>query len=334
MSVLVVDGAAFFANITNHEPPTFPLIGYQVQKLIEYVNALGLVTLTALFGVFTNIANISVYLKMGLRETTNINFFALSVFDLLVCMVSVVAQITNNGPVSQMTMPSGARFTEVAIAAIYITYPCLGCSAWVTAILSVERYLCIATPLKVKDIITPQRTRALILTMVAYQSVFLILFFTNPGPPYDAVDPKRALYFNCSFSAPTFICFFIVVVSTILLVVKLRQNLEWRNESTNQSSKNLGSSKEQKATRSVLAICTIFIACFALNLALFFASLVYPRFTHMDPYLGSLFRVLYSFSTLLQLLSATVNIFVYYKMSTKYREIFTALFCRHRETTG
>ena len=164
--------------------------------------------------------------------------------------------------------------------------------------------------------------------MMVYQTVFVVLLFVYPGPPYDVFNQRRALYYNCTFSIPCFICFFAVLVSTTLLVVRLRQNLEWRKEAAKQSNQSSGGFKERRAARCVVAICVIFIICFAPNAALIAVSLAFPTFNTHDPYVGSLKRILYRFSSLLQVLSSAINILVYYKMGTKYREVFNATFCR------
>ena len=170
--------------------------------------------------------------------------------------------------------------------------------------------------------------------MVVYQSVFIVLLYVYPGPPYNVLVLRRALYFNCSFSFPSLICFFVVLVSTTVLVVRLKQNVEWRNEAAKQSNPNTDGSKELKAARSVVAICTIFIVCSAPNVFLFLTSLLYNNFTTYDPVLGSLKRVLYALSNMLQVLSSAVNIVIFYKMGTKYREVFNSLFCQKRVKKG
>ncbi|KAK3795813.1 hypothetical protein RRG08_052246 [Elysia crispata] len=147
-----------------------PIISFYVSSIIGYINGYVLTIIAGVFGIFTNTANISVYLKMGLSETTNINFFFLSISDLLVTLSATMAQITYNPPVSVMKLPSGASVSEVGIGASFIMYPCMGFSAWITAILSLERCLCISAPLKIKEIFTSKRTVLLILTMAAYQT--------------------------------------------------------------------------------------------------------------------------------------------------------------------
>ena len=164
--------------------------------------------------------------------------------------------------------------------------------------------------------------------MVVYQAVFACLFFTNPGPPYDVLSSRRTAYFIFSFSAPSYVCFVIVLISTIVLVVKLKQNMEWRSRAAKQSHEGSRSVKERKAARSVVTICTIFICSFILNVGLFLTSLLYPSFNQHDPFLGSLLRVLFKISFLLQVLSSSVNTLVYYRMSTRYRDVFNDLFCK------
>ena len=116
--------------------------------------------------------------------------------------------------------------------------------------------------MQVKEILTTKKITFLLLIMAAYQSVYIFLLYMYPGPPYNIPNQWRALFFNCSFSFPSFISFFLVLVSTTVLVVRLKQNLEWRNEAAKQSNQSSGGSKERKAARCVVAICTILILSF------------------------------------------------------------------------
>ncbi|KAK3799584.1 hypothetical protein RRG08_053212 [Elysia crispata] len=224
-----------------------PIISAYVLSIIGYVNGFVLTTFVGVLGVFTNTANICVYLKMGLSETTNISFFSLSISDLLVSLSAVLVQLTYNPPVSVMTLPSGAPVSEIGMAACFIMFPSMGCSAWITAVLSVERCLCISTPLKVKEIFTPKRTVFLVLAMVIYQSVLIVLLYSYPGPPYDVPNSaRRSRYITSSFTVLTCICVFVVLISTVLLVVSLKQNLEWLTRQRNNPTKTLAAGKKQK----------------------------------------------------------------------------------------
>ena len=179
-----------------------------------------------------------------------------------------------------------------------------------------------------KEVVTPRRTTALILIMVVYEITFSSLMFALTGPPYDAFHPKRMIYLICSFSVPSLFCFFIVVIATSILVIRLRQNLAWRSEAAKQPAGDSGTPKEQKAARSVTVVCTIFIICFIPNVFTLVAGLVFPDSDLRDPYYGNLSRLLFIFSMLFQGVNSSVNIIVYYRMSTRYREVFVDLFWR------
>ena len=147
----LVNGFTHVANGSLEEQTSrlAPILSLQVTSILALIFGTFIGVLTGLVGMLTNAANISVYLRMGLTETTNISFFALSIFDLFVSMSTVVVLISYSRLVSGMRLPSGAAVGEIGVGACFILYPCLGCSAWITAILSTERCLCIAMPLKV-----------------------------------------------------------------------------------------------------------------------------------------------------------------------------------------
>ena len=128
-----------------------PLVSFYTFTIFFAVLVFSLETPLALFGCFSNVVNIAVYLKMGVAESTTINILALSAVDLLVCVSTLVTVLGCNPFVVSWEVPTGAKFSEIGVGAFIILYPCLGCSAWVTALLSVERCLCIALPLKVSQ---------------------------------------------------------------------------------------------------------------------------------------------------------------------------------------
>ena len=142
-----------FTNETKTDAPITPILSDYMLKIFGYVNTFFLSILAGSVGIITNTINISVYWKMGLSGTTNISFFALSIIDLLVSLTSVVTKITYNSPFSGMKLPSGVPVSELGMGALFIFYPCLGCSAWITASLSIERCLCVCAPLKVRSVI-------------------------------------------------------------------------------------------------------------------------------------------------------------------------------------
>ena len=148
-SYLGVSTSAANRTSLDHDSQVTPIISVHTTNVIAIVFGTFMCVATGFVGMVTNSANICVYLKLGLTETTNISFFALSICDFIMSASTVVVLIFYSRLVSGKRLPSGAMAAEIGIAASYVYYPCLGCSAWITAILSADRCLCIAMPLKV-----------------------------------------------------------------------------------------------------------------------------------------------------------------------------------------
>ena len=128
-----------------------PLVNHHTYTIFFIVLILVLKSPLAVVGCITNVINIVVYLKMGLGETTTINILALSTFDLIVCITMFLNAVSLNPftVTADLRLPSGAPLAELGVCSAIVFYPCLGCGAWITALLSVERCLCIVLPLKV-----------------------------------------------------------------------------------------------------------------------------------------------------------------------------------------
>ena len=197
---------------------------------------------------------------------------------------------------------------------------------------------------QVKTLVTSRRVSCLIAVMAAYELTFVCLMFVYTGPPYtpSPSSTDRKPYLMYSFSIPSSIFFVIILISTLFLVTRLRsyRKQAWLkealgprrdnpnpNSSSSNSSKN--DKKEQKAARFVIAICTMYLVCFTPNVAIFVtSSLIFPNLQIYDPYLGWFMQILLTLSLLFQTVSSSVNVFIYYAISSKYRVEFKHLFCK------
>ncbi|GFO48451.1 chemosensory receptor a [Plakobranchus ocellatus] len=307
-----------------------PLIGYTVYYIIRVISGLFLTNVIAVIGVFTNTINIIVYYKMGLQETTNINFFSLAISDLLSAVCLVLIMITDNLTVK---LPSGAGTDEITQLTAKIMYANSAVAAFITAILSLERCLCIVAPLKVKKIVTRRRLVVATSTLVGYEIVFIGLFIGQTGPPYTGESFLVIIYLICCYSAISLVCFVIISLSSIFLIVRLNQSLSWRKKTTTAAAGQAASNKEAKATRCVILICVLFIFSFFPNLFVIVFGGFFPTFHLYDPYFGRLAYTVAYCGFLSQAISIAANILVYYTSSTRYRQIFRSLFFCFAEET-
>ncbi|GFN98578.1 growth hormone secretagogue receptor type 1 [Plakobranchus ocellatus] len=221
----------------------------------------------------------------------------------------------------------------------------MGYGSWITAIISVERCLCIVYPMKIKSIFTVRRVLLLLMIILCLQlcGVFPTYATMQLGYAKSPDTNKTTLVLTwteyslhvesttlfATFTVPSLVCFTIVVICTTFLVIKLNQTAKWRKTTANTGSKQDGniSSKELRVARTVVFICTIYIFCFAPNIFTITVMAMLPNFHQTDPYLGNLTAVCFMIAYPLQSVSSAVNIFVYLRMSTKYRETFCRLFC-------
>lgn len=119
--------------------------------------------------------------------------------------------------------------------------------------------------------------------------------------------------------------FVIIVVCTVILVVKLRSNTEWRKVSANTTQADTVSARNQKVAKMVVLISALFIACFVPISIIFIAMCFEPEFSVYGKY-KDLLCVIGGLGFMLESINSSVNIFIYYYMSTKYRSIFREIF--------
>ena len=132
-------------NETDQLGNTTQFVSFNTYKVFLLINGFCLTGSISIFGVFSNSLNIIVYLKLGLRETTNISFLALGIADWLVSVCSCLSTVARLSDIS----PYGAAIIELGFQVSVVMFPCMGLGAWIIVLLSAERCLCIVMPLKV-----------------------------------------------------------------------------------------------------------------------------------------------------------------------------------------
>ncbi|GFS13718.1 chemosensory receptor B [Elysia marginata] len=128
-----------------------PLVSYHIYTIVMFVLGVSATNVVALFGVFSNTANILVYYKMGLQETTNISFFTLAINDLMASVATIIVEICQSPMMKINELPRKASVLQAMYLASFIVYHCCGFGAFTTALLASERCLCIVLPLRVGD---------------------------------------------------------------------------------------------------------------------------------------------------------------------------------------
>jgi ABC-type Fe3+ transport system permease subunit len=119
---------------------------------------------------------------------------------------------------------------------------------------------------------------------------------------------------------------FAVIVFTLVLVVQLKRKSKWRSKSNmDQARSEAISTRETKTMNMVAMIATVCIICYTPSVAIATTSFIVPEIDLTGKYVN-LFHVLWSCAFVFQAVNSSVNIFLYYKMSTKFRDTFIKIF--------
>ena len=135
------------------------------------------------------------------------------------------------------------------------------------------------------------------------------------------------ILFRLVYSSILIMLFFtIIAVTTTITAVKLRRVVQWRHSSTSSASVSVTSSiKEIALTKTLVATSVLFIVCLAPTIMVQIASLVEPEFYFTGSYYN-LVNVTYTVMLLFLVSNSSFNFFIYYDMSTRYRQTLRDLF--------
>ena len=328
------------------------LSDYMYWQLLRVI--FGVVIAAGMFATGANIVTITVYTGLGFADSTNISLTALAISDLGIAITS----ITNCVGFLLPLLPN-ANFTyEVFLNASANPHLLLTrISAMITTYLSIERYLCVLMPLKIKSIITPKRT--LIVMVVIFASTFCLVYpvllvrfpfawkfndernRTLLGIVHSNSAAIVLLHKICLLVISTilpFVTFFSVSVCTILLSLSLRQSKAWRDAnkqtssnvktSVESSSKSTGEqSKEDKAVKMIITIATVFIVTNLPSCVHVITVVTVPGF-HIGLRYFRLFNIVGMSYVGVNSINSGANVIIYYKMSRKFRNATLSLFRR------
>lgn len=118
-----------------------------------------------------------------------------------------------------------------------------------------------------------------------------------------------------------FVSFTTIIVCTVVLVFQLHSSAEWRKKSATKSQVDNILSRNQKISKVVLMISTLFIICFVPLSVLFIGMSQVKEFSMGGRY-RNLLVVLGGVGVVLEAMNSSMNIFIYYYMSTHYRVVF------------
>lgn len=301
------------------------------------VNFVVIAPLIGMMGIFTNIVNMIVFIKQGFTTTINISFFALAVSDFLCILTTEWYGIALNPYLEKADIPFIPK--EVQYLSGGWLHVCFGrITSWITVFITAERCLGVALPLKVKQIVTLRRTKIAMISIFAVNLAMLLPEYSIAYLDWKFVPEKNKTLFGLNYrsfknsafglvfamtSASGILSFLAVIVLTTFLVTRLAQKSQWRKKATGGNTDN--SSRDKKTMKMIVLIASVLIICYIPGTAVSLASAFEPELM-IDHKFAETFFGFWSIAFVFDVLNSSVNLILYYKMSTKFRQTFNELF--------
>uniref|UniRef100_A0A2C9KKM1 G-protein coupled receptors family 1 profile domain-containing protein n=1 Tax=Biomphalaria glabrata TaxID=6526 RepID=A0A2C9KKM1_BIOGL len=315
------------------------LSDYEAQMFLLVVR-IACCSIIGLFGMVSNVINLYVFVKQGLNTSINISFFAMAISDLIRIVTVQWMNFCSLPNIDTLGIPwvfSDIRY----LSASWPTGCANRITLFITAYITAERFLCIVFPLKIKKMIKPSRTVLILLAIDVVNTLGLVPEYASVYYEWKFYPAKNRTLLGMAFrsnrsstqgvtfsihAALLTIALVAVIVFTIVLVIQLKSKSQWRKDNTgNKSQMESMSNRDKKTVKLVILIAVVMAFCYTPAVVLSLVSSFIPDFG-VGGRQSKLFHSTWSFAYLTGIINASVNIFIYYKLSSKYKSTFKELF--------
>ncbi|CAG5128582.1 unnamed protein product [Candidula unifasciata] len=303
------------------------------------VNLWGPAQAVCILGIITNILNIIVFSKQGVRDTVNISLLGLATSDLGSLITVLYINISFMPDFTALDLPFVGRDVMYILSWCHVIFTRV--STWITAYITLERCLCVTAPLKVKNLFTPRRTVFYLVVVYVFMlaSVCPVFYTSRPARIFDSSNNRTLLgisfledrdnietvAFMTNNTIPT-LAFCTVAICTAILVSTLRKKSKWRRKATTSTAKTVVADRDGKVVKMVVLISTIFIICYFPGAAVFVVMLL-DTDLRIDGFQRNLITSIFAMLFHLESINSAVNIFIYLSMSSKFRATFMNMMC-------
>ena len=317
-------------------------------QTIENTLDCGFLPIFFLVGAPTNLLNMIVFFRQGLRDRMNLCLFSLSLVDFLYVLFKFAMGsycfVGDHGSLLREVWKFRVRKHVVNFM-----FGALYSSAGLTMIIAVERYVCVVLPMRAATLIKTRTMAALILlTVLAMNALCSVYAFkyevavvvlddvVHVGKVKVMLAASRSyvrhkvtidVVENVVLSAVTFLNFVVVSVTTGVTVVKLRAAMAWRLRSG-----GIVTSAERRQVALVKMLVTvscIYMMCVTPTICLALTRLLVPDFWPQRRY-GRMYYVTHVATTVVLMLNSSVNFFVFVMQSSRFRLELRVLVCGRR----
>ncbi|BFZ06854.1 hypothetical protein BsWGS_09893 [Bradybaena similaris] len=305
---------------------------------MEFITPVNIVVSSA--GILFNLVNITVFLLQDWKtNNVTLTLLSLSITDLLVLVACVVFDLFS---ILQTALPTSS-FDFIAVQYYIVAWSMAmfsDLSSLTTVLVSLERCLCIITPLHVQSLFSVRRTLAAlaglwILVVLGYAVLFstLTLNWThddrfNTSKLSVALSAQRMKVemghnITNTIILPSF-SELAVVINTVVMMTGLKRSSNFQKNYTHISPDYTSSqtTSAQKYKRLAVVVCSIsgiFIACNTPTVIFIYCKHFVSGFSYTGIYSQWYMASIYIIF-LLYAVNASVNFFVYFFLNQRFRD--------------
>ncbi|XP_055867078.1 uncharacterized protein LOC129922906 [Biomphalaria glabrata] len=333
---------SFEGNQSFQSFPEPQLMTESQRTMFVLVNRLVLCTAIGLFGLLTNLINMAVFTKLGFKISMNISLFTLSFWDFIRIILVQWLNVCSNPLLTRPDVP--VLFSDVQyLTAGWPSNCAIRITISIAAYITFERCLGIMAPLKIRNIITPSKTVFIlnIITIINIGGILPEYVSAYYDWKYNTLRNRTVLSLTFNMYRPAtqglvfgihsvfiFLDLFLLIIFTSILVAQLRRKSKWRHEKVRDESQRASlSGRDKKTSKLVVLLATLLVLCYSPVVILSAVTGLRPDISFAGKE-SNLFHSLWSFAYLLGVFNASINSFIYYNMSSKYKEQFWFMFSR------
>ncbi|KAK0042219.1 FMRFamide receptor [Biomphalaria pfeifferi] len=329
-------------NATTALKQSIPLEPLFVDYLIVTLNVV-CGEVISVIGIVANGVSIAVFCKLGFHDSVDVTLTALAISDIGSLVSLQFYNIMVNPWMSSAQLP----FEPPDATILFSVYPhiyFIRVTGLITAFAALERCVCVVLPLKVKDIFTCKRAMLiiLILFLISISNVIAPYYYFRFGwilsPERNSsilrIIPKKNWYFGIGLSYMfndifiQYLTFAVLIACTVITSVTLHRNATWKKSISKggyRKVENKVSLKEIKVVKMLYFVSVTFIVCL-LPLSTTLTAVGVVEDLSLNGAYYQVARLCYCVSFTMETVSSSMNAFIYYSMSSKYKRAFMTLF--------
>lgn len=324
-----------------------------------------------IFGCMSNMVNFVMFFQQGRRECITVCLFALGVSDFCCCCTLLVFSLLySHNFINNHTIIDPVALDVMAIYPAGMFYDI---SEGITAFISLQRCLCVAMPIRFKNVFTVKLSLIIIFAIYAFTIGAFTPHYNTCGVfiKFDYLTNKSIVALWTSADRATALSYLnyivhigldavyqiVIVVSASVMIAGLIRSSKFRQQEMKHSfaktpsehpspkrrgheSKHTTTSETHRATKSnvsnlsnknvnvvktILALTILAIACNTERLCAMYGMTSVPGL-NADPKTESIFLIVLHLTFLVNMINASMNVFVYYNFNPSYRRTFLKIF--------